>query len=282
MILRELVRQNFNFIQTDPVPYYIPMEPEIESQLNRYYGKEKLQEKLTPYFYMGHYGTGRTSLGNGTVIDKFGTITEEQNITHIVKPALSSPSMKNYIWPTPDDLEDWNMLARRYREKDTSYRICGLAYGLFERSWHMRGMENILMDMILHPDFVNRLMDGIMEIHLKVMNLIIDKIPIDAYFGGDVEVNGDLYVGGDQVIPDYVFEENYNLMSIAELEIFVRANKHLPNIRNREDGGTRVNIIGFQYSLLEKIEELYLYLFGINHRVEELEERVKYLEDKCG
>ena len=61
-------------------------------------------------------------------------------------------------------------------------------------------------------------------------------------------------------VPDYVFESDYNLMPIGELEKFISSEKHLPNVPKaaeiRQNG---LNHTEFQMKLLEKIEELTLY-----------------------
>ncbi|HNQ13316.1 MAG TPA: hypothetical protein PKH65_08025 [Bacteroidia bacterium] len=74
--------------------------------------------------------------------------------------------------------------------------------------------------------------------------------------------------------PDYVFEENYDLRSIADLKEFVNTNKHLPGMPSAaevEDKGHHLGEV--QQKLLEKIEEMTLYIF-------ELESRIKALESK--
>lgn len=40
---------------------------------------------------------------------------------------------------------------------------------LFERAWTLRGMENILMDMVLNPDFVEELLDRILDWNLAII-----------------------------------------------------------------------------------------------------------------
>ncbi len=57
--------------------------------------------------------------------------------------------------------------------------------GLFERAWLMRGFENLLADMLENPSFVEELLEGITDIHLRAMDLIAARVPIEAYFGGD-------------------------------------------------------------------------------------------------
>jgi hypothetical protein len=66
--------------------------------------------------------------------------------------------------------------------------------------------------------------------------------------------------------PDYVFDAKYNLKNLDELESQVRKDGHLPGIlpaaKIEADGG--VEIGEMQRKMLEKIEELYLYVFELN------------------
>lgn len=88
--------------------------------------------------------------------------------------------------------------------------------------------------------------------------------------------------------PDYVFEENYEIKSLAEIEAFVNEHKHLPGIpgkKEAEEAG--VNLGEMNRKLLEKVEELTLHLIEkdkvINNQqgaLNELFQRVKKLEDK--
>ena len=76
---------------------------------------------------------------------------------------------------------------------------------------------------------------------------------------------------------DFVFKDDYKLMDLKDLETFVRTNRHLPEVAPEkqmlEDG---VNINELQIKLLQKIEELTLYLIEQNSRITEIEE-----ENKC-
>src|SRR5690606_13741149 len=62
------------------------------------------------------------------------------------------------------------------------------------------------------------------------------------------------------VAPDYVFENDYYLKPLKEVENYITKEKHLPNIpsaKNMETDG--INLKEFNLKLLEKIEELTLY-----------------------
>jgi len=75
---------------------------------------------------------------------------------------------------------------------------------------------------------------------------------------------------------DYVFEEDYEVMPIADLEDYVTENKHLPNIPSAEemvkDG---LDVATIDAKLLEKIEEAYLYIIQLEKRIKALEKDAK-------
>ena len=71
---------------------------------------------------------------------------------------------------------------------------------------------------------------------------------------------------------DFVFEEDYKLPTLQEVEKHIKEKKHLPEIASAkvmEKEG--VNVGKFQIQLLQKIEELTLYIIEQNKRIEELE-----------
>lgn len=72
---------------------------------------------------------------------------------------------------------------------------------------------------------------------------------------------------------DFVFEEDYNLKSLKEVEQFINENKHLPDVPSeKEIIENGVNIGEIQSTLLQKIEELTLYMIEQNKRIEKLEQ----------
>ncbi|MCF6297575.1 MAG: tail fiber protein [Flavobacteriaceae bacterium] len=62
------------------------------------------------------------------------------------------------------------------------------------------------------------------------------------------------------IVPDYVFEKNYDLKSLDEIDQYIKQYKHLPEIpsaKEMEKEGLHLKIMNL--SLLKKIEELTLY-----------------------
>lgn len=80
--------------------------------------------------------------------------------------------------------------------------------------------------------------------------------------------------------PDYVFESNYKLPSLTEVEKFIKQHKHLPEVPSKaeikRDG---LDVGDNQSLLLKKIEELTLYVIEQNKKVEELQHEVQNLKN---
>ena len=79
--------------------------------------------------------------------------------------------------------------------------------------------------------------------------------------------------------PDYVFKPNYNLMSLLDLEKSINQNGHLPGMPNAQDiRDNGINISEVQAKLLEKIEELTLYMIEMKKENELLKQEINKLK----
>lgn len=73
-------------------------------------------------------------------------------------------------------------------------------------------------------------------------------------------------------LADYVFSSEYKLMPLFEVEKFVKLNRHLPEIPSAADVKENgLNMGEMQNKLLQKIEELTLYVIEQQKRIEQLE-----------
>jgi hypothetical protein len=81
--------------------------------------------------------------------------------------------------------------------------------------------------------------------------------------------------------PDYVFNKNYEKPKLKELENYILDNGHLPKIPNSENVSKEgINIGEIQIKMLEKIEELTLYLIEQDKKLEKLENDYELLKKK--
>ncbi len=103
-----------------------------------------------------------------------------------------------------------------------------------------------------------------------VGNLLV--VGVDAV--DQVTIGGNLVIDGqceesDGACADYVFEDDYQLRSIDELQSFITENRHLPNVPSAEEmDANGINIATISGRLLEKIEELTLYTIAQEQAIE--------------
>ncbi|HVI49031.1 MAG TPA: hypothetical protein VM802_29465 [Chitinophaga sp.] len=82
--------------------------------------------------------------------------------------------------------------------------------------------------------------------------------------------------------PDFVFEKNYTLPSLYDVENYINQNKHLPDIPSQQEVAAEgIDLGEMNRKLLQKVEELTLYIIELKKesakqsaRIEELEKAV--------
>lgn len=107
-------------------------------------------------------------------------------------------------------------------------------------------------------------------------------IGTDAPGSFDLAVEGlvgsrEVQVTATSPFPDYVFAEDYDMLSLEELKAYIDENQHLPNIPSaaevEEAGGIKLGEMNIK--LLEKVEELTLYIIDQEERIKELESKIE-------
>lgn len=79
--------------------------------------------------------------------------------------------------------------------------------------------------------------------------------------------------------PDYVFKKEYQLPSLSDVEAYIETNHHLPGVPSAEEIETQGQDIGeINRMLLQKMEEMTLYMINQNKKINALEKKVEQLE----
>jgi hypothetical protein len=80
---------------------------------------------------------------------------------------------------------------------------------------------------------------------------------------------------------DYVFAPDYQLKSISEVDAFIKTNKHLPGVPSAASMVKNgLDVAAMDAKLLEKIEELTLYVIGLNEQMKKMEMKYAALKKK--
>ena len=80
-------------------------------------------------------------------------------------------------------------------------------------------------------------------------------------------------------IPDYVFEPGYARKPLSEVESFVRANRHLPDVPSAKDiAASGLDLAEMSLRLLKNVEELTLHVIDLDKKNARLEEELEGLK----
>lgn len=99
------------------------------------------------------------------------------------------------------------------------------------------------------------------------------------HYGYELAVGGDIVAEEinlklEEDWPDYVFEQDYELQSLAKTEKYIAKNKHLPDMPSASEVATEgINLGEMNALLLKKIEEMTLHMIAMEKRIQELESK---------
>jgi hypothetical protein len=101
-----------------------------------------------------------------------------------------------------------------------------------------------------------------------------------------LSVNGTITASRIEVVEtvpcsDFVFENDYDLMSLHELDQYIKTNRHLPEVPSAEEFQKDGYSVGeMDDVLLRKIEELTLYLIDQQEEIKKLKEELDELKSE--
>jgi len=126
--------------------------------------------------------------GQDCVRDHFGVLwdrSRDKDIGIVKECVLPEPTLSGYDFPDPHDPRFFEEIPERIARQPDRFRVFHIGFSLYERAWTLRGMENLLMDLVENPEFVHALLDRIADWNIEVareaMTYDIDAV----YFGDD-------------------------------------------------------------------------------------------------
>ena len=191
MTLRDRVKAQIGHQETDRIPYTLGFEGTVAEELDSYYGSDQWRSLIQSAILripLPENGLMAEDTSEQYVTDMYGTVWRmDTRPFHHEIPALKKPSLDGYQWPDVAEIFDttWEIKARDFIVSNPDrFLVGGFGYGLFERTWTMRGFENILSDCILEEDFYAELVDKIADQQLAMVDRILE-LPLDGVMFSD-------------------------------------------------------------------------------------------------
>ena len=189
MTKREVVELALSAQAPPYVPWSCGFTVEAADKLRAHFGVTDLEDVLDNHLL----GLGRDigffePLGNGRWRDAFGVVWDrsvDQDIGIVEGCVLPAPTLAGCRFPDPADERFFADIPARLARWGDRYRVFAIGFSLYERAWTLRGMENLLMDFILHPEFAHELLGAIADYNLAQIDVAL-TYDVDAiYFGDD-------------------------------------------------------------------------------------------------
>ena len=186
MTKREVVLRTLNHQESDVIPYFLEMTEETEKKMIAYTGDKKFFEHTDSYLAQER-NESFTDLSDGKFQDMFGVIwdkgAQEGDFGIAIGHPIPDSEIGDYKFPEPDEKLIREKCERLVAQKD-KFTMYIIGFSLYERLWTLHGIEQTLEDFLLEPEFIDEVLDGIVEYNCKVVD-IVAQYPIDCIFYGD-------------------------------------------------------------------------------------------------
>ncbi|MFQ5808917.1 MAG: uroporphyrinogen decarboxylase family protein [Armatimonadota bacterium] len=190
MTKKERTKLAIDHQETDIVPYMIDFTPPPRALLAEHYGTEDVEGAIGNHITLLGPPSGKPLYSHpdrfgDEVTDDFGVVwhTSQYDRGLVKEPALKEPSLEGYRFPDPRRPERYAKVPGLV-EKNRDNFIGGVCGDFFERASFMRGQDEFLADLLLHPGFVEELLDGLLECMLGTAETLAE-LPIDSVFISD-------------------------------------------------------------------------------------------------
>ena len=186
---RERVWQAIRHCETDRVPYQFGYTVPARLKLEAYYGAGDLDARFGNHMvkYRARHPGSYQEIRPDVWRDEFGVIWNrkvDKDIGVVEEYQLAGRSLDGYLFPDPHDPRRCAGLAAFVAAHPDHFRYLSVGFSLFERAWSLRGMADLLVDMLEAPAFVDELLDAILAFDMGILEDALGY-DIDAVMFGD-------------------------------------------------------------------------------------------------
>ncbi len=186
---REVVTLAMRHRPVPYVPWQINLTLEAQRLLAGHFRTDDVDRALDNHLLqLGGFDDYFRPVGGDCVEDYFGVVwdrSQDRDIGIVRNQLLPEPTLRGYEFPDPLDGRFFAGLESRIAADGDRFRVFNLGFSLFERAWTLRGgMEDLLMDLYLHPEFVRDLLRAVADYNIAHMRQAV-KYDIDCIHFGD-------------------------------------------------------------------------------------------------
>jgi len=169
-------------------PWSFGFTCEAAEKLKAHYGTNDLEPVMDNHLQWLSPFDGFENIGNDRHRDFFGVIwdrSEDKDIGVVANCLLPEPSLKDFSLPPLPGADKFAAIGKQIEREPGCLRMFAIGFSLFERAWTLRGMENLLMDMCINPEFVDDLLTMIADFNIAVVKKALEYDIDVVHFGDD-------------------------------------------------------------------------------------------------
>lgn len=188
---RERVIAALHHEETDFVPYEVGFTSQAHERIAATLGDPNFHNKIGNHLAVGGYHGNALPIPErpGFYRDDFGVVwnrtSADGDIGAIDDIVLKEPTLKDYHLPEVEEawFRDY-FLKQLNQYPEDRFRFVEIGFSMFERAWALRGMQNLLEDMLINESFVDELLGRLCDRNLKIVDIAI-QLGVDGIFFGD-------------------------------------------------------------------------------------------------
>ena len=196
MTPREIVIAQIDHQETPTIPYTLGFEGGTDKLLDEYFGSEDWRGRIVNAIEgvgfqattLRHPVEGQEGIYD---TDAFGTMWRvDRPPFHLETPGMPEPDFDKHPFPSHEPFlaQAAEAKAEAFKTLEEnppdSYRTIYMGWGLFEQLWGIRGFNNAMMDVAINEEFVEELLDKLMDLYVECIEFWAD-LPADAILFGD-------------------------------------------------------------------------------------------------
>jgi uroporphyrinogen decarboxylase len=187
---RQRVWQAIRHQQPDRVPWHFGYTVPARQKLEQHFGTTDLDAVLGNHLvkYRARAADSLVEVRPGFWRDEFGVVwnrTIDKDIGTVVEYQLKDRSLAGFAFPDPHDPRRYAALPAFLAAHPDRFRYVSIGFSLFERAWTLRGMEQLLMDMLEAPEFVDQLFDALAAFDQGILDEVLSSEIDGVMFGDD-------------------------------------------------------------------------------------------------
>lgn len=175
--------------QPPRLPFFFTFTTPARRKLEAYYGSTELEAFLGNYVVKlrarppDAFREVRPNLWR----DEFGIIWNRafnEDTGVVTECPLKTRSLEGFVFPNPHDPARYAAWPALIAANHDRFRLLSFSFSLFERAWTLRSMPEFMIDMLEAPEWVDELLDAIMEYNMGILDEAL-RHDIDGIMIGD-------------------------------------------------------------------------------------------------